>query len=141
MRLVILKKRAEFQRIRGGQKWTGKGFLAEGRARSPIGPVAHTAEDTTTTRFGFTVSKKMGNAVDRNRIKRRLKEALRLMPTERAPAGMDIVIVARRAAIDMPFTALTADLEMAMSRLSRPPEQRKGGTTAHQPRATRRDEP
>lgn len=115
MHLVILKKRAEFQRVRGGTKWSGRGFLAEGRPRSPVGstPVAE-------TRFGFTVSKKMGNAVARNRIRRRIKEALRLMPLECAPPAMDVVIVARRAALDMPFAALASELTTALDRMTRP---------------------
>lgn len=124
MRLVILKKRAEFQRIRGGQRWSGKGFLAEGKPRVdrdiPADGVADGAVRMSGPRFGFTVSKKVGNAVERNRIKRRLKEALRLIPIELAPPQSDIVIVARRPSIDMAFDVLRADLEAALKRLAQP---------------------
>lgn len=113
MKLVILKKRGEFQRVRGGVKWSGRGFLAEGRIR-PEG------DTVVGVRFGFTISKKVGIAVERNRIRRRLKAALRLMPAELAPNRMDIVIVARRAALDMEFTALSGDLDMALKRLRKP---------------------
>lgn len=128
MRLVILKKRAEFQRIRGGQRWSGKGFLAEGKPRENRGIATDWATDGAAggaarisgPRFGFTVSKKVGNAVERNRIKRRLKEALRLIPVELAPPQSDIVIVARRPSIDMAFDVLRADLEAALKRLAQP---------------------
>lgn len=113
MQLVILKKRAEFQWVRGGVKWTGRGFLAEGRVR-PAG------EAFRGVRFGFTISKKVGNAVERNRIRRRLKEALRLMNADEAALGIDIVIVARRAALDMPFDAISADLSAALAKLLKP---------------------
>lgn len=113
MELVILKKRSEFQRVRGGAKWSGRGFLAEGRDR----PITETHAGV---RFGFTVSKKVGIAVERNRIRRRLKEALRLMPVGSAPTTMDIVIVARRAALDMEFAALANDLQTALKRLQKP---------------------
>lgn len=113
MQLVILKKRAEFQRIRGGTKWSGRGFLAEGRLRSDSAEAAG-------VRFGFTVSKKIGKAVERNRIRRRIKEALRGMPPDLGIAAMDIVIVARRPALDMPFEMLAGDLRTALERLQKP---------------------
>lgn len=130
MELVILKKRAEFQRVRGGQRWSGRGFLAEGKRReiaqadsapgdgSPRdGAPRDGAPASDVTRFGFTVSKKVGKAVERNRIKRRLKEALRLLPAELAPIATDVVVVARRPALDMDFTDLTADVRAALARL------------------------
>lgn len=113
MQLVILKKRAEFQRVRGGIKWTGRGFLAEGRARPSV-------ESISGVRFGFTISKKVGKAVERNRIRRRLKEALRRIDFDGSQPEIDIVIVARRAALDMPFDALTNDLSAALAKLLKP---------------------
>jgi len=115
MDLVILKKRAEFLRVRGGQRWSGRGFLAEGKRRED--GTLDGASPAGVTRFGFTVSKKVGQAVERNRIKRRIKEALRLVPSDLRPAGMDVVVVARRPALDMAFTDLTAEVEAALTRL------------------------
>ena len=57
-------------------------------------------------RVGFTVSKKLGHAVVRNRVRRRLKEVYRLNE-ERFSPGWDIVVVARSRAVDAPFSALT----------------------------------
>ena len=57
-------------------------------------------------RVGITVSKKLGHAVVRNRVRRRLKEVYRLNE-ERFSPGWDIVVVARTRAVDAPFSALT----------------------------------
>ena len=57
-------------------------------------------------RVGITVSKKLGHAVVRNRVRRRLKEVYRLNE-ERFSPGWDIVVVARSRAVDAPFSALT----------------------------------
>ena len=57
-------------------------------------------------RFGFTATKKLGNAVTRNRIRRRLKEAVRLVAPGAARAGCDYVLIAREAAATRPFAAL-----------------------------------
>ncbi len=63
----------------------------------------------TVNRLGITVSVKLGGAVVRNKIRRRLKEVYRLQE-HRLSAGWDIVIVARHAAADAPFTLLQQDL-------------------------------
>ena len=61
-------------------------------------------------RVGFTVSKKVGNAVERNRVRRRLREVVRLSAAERMRAGHDYVLVGRRAALDLPFDRLIDDM-------------------------------
>ena len=58
-------------------------------------------------RVGITVSKKLGHAVVRNRVRRRLREVYRLHEMQFAP-GWDIVVVARSRAVDAPFEKLTA---------------------------------
>ncbi len=68
-------------------------------------------------RFGFTVTKKMGNAVTRNRIKRRLREALREKGAPHALPGHDYVIISRLKALDCPFPDLLRDMEFAFSRI------------------------
>ena len=61
---------------------------------------------TGSNRVGITVSKKLGHAVVRNRVRRRLREVYRLNEEKFLP-GYDIVVVARSRAIDAPFASLT----------------------------------
>ena len=60
-------------------------------------------------RVGFTVSKKVGNAVERNRVRRRLREVVRLAPPAPMRPGHDYVLIGRRAALDLPFERLIED--------------------------------
>lgn len=110
--LSTIKIRPDFLRIRGGQKWSGTGFLVETKASPmPGGP----------PRFGFTVTKKLGNAVVRNRIRRRLKEAAKRAADAHAKPGFDYVVVARKPAFDMPFERLVADMAAALKRVHKAP--------------------
>jgi ribonuclease P protein component len=68
-------------------------------------------------RVGFTVSKKVGSAVVRNRVRRRLKEIVRLASPEQMRPGYDYVLIGRRASLDLPFASLTEDLERALERV------------------------
>ena len=67
-------------------------------------------------RVGFTVTKKNGNAVIRNRIKRRLREAVRVNVADDMQPGTDYVIVARRDALNAPFADLTRELSKRVSK-------------------------
>jgi len=71
----------------------------------------------TTVRVGFTVSRKVGNAVTRNRARRRLREVARLVIPENAQPGLDYVLVARQAAVGRDFAALQRELLEALKRL------------------------
>ena len=72
-------------------------------------------------RIGFTVSKKVGNAVERNRVRRRLREVARLSETARNKgqlrAGYDYVLVGRRAALKLPFARIADEFSEALDRL------------------------
>jgi ribonuclease P protein component len=119
--LTTIKKRAEFQRLRGGVRWSGSAFLLEGKPRpqSVEGqpPVAG-------IRFGFTITKKIGKAHERNRMRRRLSHALRTLTMPPQLFDWDCVIVARRAAHDCPFEDLVRDFDAALKRLARTPPTR-----------------
>lgn len=68
-------------------------------------------------RVGFTVSRKVGNAVARNRARRRLRAAVdRVMPT-RARPGHDFVVIGRAGTLTRPFDSLVGDLTTALHRL------------------------
>lgn len=118
-RLATMRKRRDFLRLRGGVRWSGKAFVLEGKRR--------TDASVTGIRFGFTISKKVGAAHERNRIRRRLSHALRLVAVAPLLADWDCVVIARRAALDLPFDDLVRDFAAALSRLAspRPSSERK----------------
>ncbi len=75
-------------------------------------------------RFGFTITKKIGKAVTRNRIRRRLKAAFAAQTKDANLGACDYVVVARHAALDRPFELLLGDVGRAMAALH-------GAKTAH----------
>ncbi|MGB3502661.1 MAG: ribonuclease P protein component [Mesorhizobium sp.] len=95
-----LRKRAEFLAVRAGEKRRGRLFLLEARDRGDGGE----------PRLGITVTRKVGNAAVRNRVRRRLKEAVRLHAANDMAASTDYVVVARREVLSAPFNALKAEL-------------------------------
>ena len=101
-----LRKRAEFLALRTGQKRRGPFFLLELKSRN----LPEDVKEKTLPRVGFTVTRKNGNAVRRNRIKRRLREALRVGLTRDIAAGTDYVIIARPDALTASFESLTCEL-------------------------------
>jgi len=68
-------------------------------------------------RVGFTASRKVGNAVTRNRARRRLREVARLVIPAQARSDLDYVLVARQAAVGRDFAALQRELREALKRL------------------------
>ena len=71
------------------------------------------------TRVGFTVSKKVGGAVERNRVRRQLREIVRLSAAAGFRTGSDYVVVGRRAALDLAFGRLAEDFTGALKRLEK----------------------
>ena len=83
-------------------------------------------------RVGFTVTKKVGNAVVRNRTKRRLREAVRLALDAEAWRGFDMVVIGRDRTADRPFTDLMADVRRAAAKarqVAASADAGKGGVT------------
>ncbi len=109
-----LKRRREFLRVAGaGHKWAAPGLILQARRRAP----EDTKDGEEAFRIGFTVSRKVGGAVDRNRARRRLKAAAeRVMPRHARP-GHDLVLIGRRATLKRGFPALVGDLETALKKL------------------------
>ncbi len=117
-----LKKRRDFLAAAKGNRAARRAFVLETLQREDAGP----------PRFGFTVSKRVSaKAVERNRIRRRLKEAVRLDAGELARAGHDYVLIGRRAALDEPFARLRASLADALRQTFRPaPETARSGQSS-----------
>ncbi len=102
-----LQRRAEFLRVAGrGRKLATPGLVLQVLRR----------DDAEPARLGFTVTKKVGNAVVRNRTRRRLKEAARLVLTEQPVRGADLVLIGRDRTRARPFAALQDDLRQALIR-------------------------
>lgn len=111
-----IKKRRDFLRAARGRSIALPGLMLQARAR---------VEETGPARAGFTVTKKVGNAVTRNRARRRLKAAAAGVLPGRARPGWDYVLVGRAQTLTRPFPLLIFDLETAMARLSDPKRRRK----------------
>ena len=73
--------------------------------------------DLAAVRVGFTVSRKVGNAVERNRVRRRLREVARLVIPDQARPDLDYVMVGHQAALKRDFAVLRQDLVEALTRL------------------------
>lgn len=120
--LTTLKRRAEFLRVRGGLRWGTPALVLKARPRARED--AEPGGEADGPRFGFTVSKKVGKAVVRNRTRRRLKAATTEL-LDFARPGFDYVIIARPAAVDRPYADLKADLAQALSRVHRAPRSKR----------------
>jgi ribonuclease P protein component len=116
-----LRQRADFLAAATGSKAPVTGFVLQALERREDGPV----------RVGFTCSKKVGNAVERNRVRRRLREMVRLTEDAEFKTGHDYVLVGRRAALELPFARLSEDFTKALARVhagARPPATPHAGT-------------
>jgi ribonuclease P protein component len=103
-----LRQRADFLAAASATKVATTGFVLQARERGDRGPV----------RIGFTVSRKVGTATERNRVRRRLREIVRRSDALRqGHAGHDYVLVGRRTALSRTFDRMVEDLNDALRRL------------------------
>ena len=107
-----LKKRADFLRVAAARrKWVTPGLILQGMPR------ACDADAPGDVRIGFTVTRKVGNAVVRNRVRRRLRALARDLLPLHETAGWDYVLIGRGETAGRAHDALKADLTQALRRL------------------------
>jgi ribonuclease P protein component len=112
VRLEVLTKRADFLRAAQAKRQGTGSFLLQARQRRPD------EADPDVIRIGYTCSKKLGNAVARNRAKRRLREVARAVLPQNGRPGWDYVLVGRpQATATREFTQMLADLEKALAQI------------------------
>ncbi|WP_112312526.1 ribonuclease P protein component [Pseudogemmobacter bohemicus] len=128
--LVVIPQRKDFLKAASARRQATSSFLLQARDRRDGDPV---------TRIGFTASKKIGNAVARNRAKRRMREVARAVLPDLGRAGWDYVLVARPGAtIARPFTGLIDDLRGAFASVHRErPARASGGSATATPAGER----
>jgi len=109
---LTIKNRADFLAANRGKRFVTPGFILLINPRD---------DDDPAIRAGYTVTKKVGNSVIRNRLKRRLREVVRHSLAETSPElhpGADHVLIGREAGLTRPFPDLQADFARALKRLA-----------------------
>lgn len=104
-----LRQRADFLAVAGAARAASPAFVVQRRARDDNGPI----------RVGFTVSKKVGTATERNRVRRRLRELVKRLDAVSMRPHSDYVLVGRRTALSRGFAIMLDDLRVALNRLER----------------------
>ena len=112
-----LRQRADFLAVANGARANSAAFVVQSRARDDDGPV----------RIGFTVTKKVGTATERNRVRRRLRELVKRLDAVSMRPHSDYVLVGRRAALNRDFATMLEDLRSALHRLDRQPRKASSG--------------
>jgi ribonuclease P protein component len=106
-----LKRRTDFRAIaQAGARAPAKPFVLQALQRDDSG------QGGGAVRIGFTVSRQVGNAVERNRVRRRLREMVRLKPETDFAPGHDYVLIGRRFALTCPFGDMKRELDRALRR-------------------------
>ena len=129
-----LRKRPEFLRVaRARRRWVTPGLILQVRRRqAEETPRAARDDEPEAIGVGFTASRKVGKAVERNRARRRLRAVAReVLPQAGAP-GHDYVLIARAGTLGRPYIELSKDLKTALARVNaepREPERRQKGKT------------
>ncbi len=110
--LPVLKKRKEFVLIaEQGRKFITSGLVLQVLERPKENPF----DDV--IRVGFTTTKKVGNAVKRNRVRRRMRALARVILPEFGKKGCDYVLIGRTATVERPYGVLQNDLRYALKKI------------------------
>jgi ribonuclease P protein component len=106
----IIKKRSDFLAANRGKRYATPGFVLL---------VSDRRDDNPAIRLGITITKKVGNAVVRNRMRRRFRELAREMLADRGKSGADHVLIGRDGGIEKNFAELRADMARALGKLAK----------------------
>jgi len=131
-----LKRRAEFVALSRAKRSTAQpGLVLQAAKRRDLPGPSRPGVTDNAVRIGFTASKKVGGAVQRNRAKRRLRAIADEVLVPHAKAGVDFVLIARAGTLDRRFDDLRTDMEKAMKRLKvwTISDDRNATPKAHQP--------
>ncbi len=112
--LERLKRRTDFLATKKGARVHGRAFVLQA-IRRPETKLSSTTNAP--ARFGITVTKRVGNSVVRNRIKRRLREVIRLHSAKHAQNGTDYVLIARHSARQAPFFELVDEFHTGLKQI------------------------
>lgn len=104
-----LRQRADFLAVAGGSRLASPAFVVQRLPRDDCGPV----------RIGLTVSRKVGTATERNRVRRRLRELVKQVGAAAMRPHSDYVLVGRRTALHRDFTTMLDDLRATLHRLEK----------------------
>jgi ribonuclease P protein component len=115
-----LTRRADFRAAARGARAAASAFALQARSRG----------DDHGIRVGFTVSRQVGSAVERNRVRRRLREIVRLTAGGEMRPGHDYVLLGRRAALALPFGEMRLELDAALRRIHSSKIVERGGHEA-----------
>jgi ribonuclease P protein component len=105
-----LTKRPEFLAAASGRRFHTERMTVQGRLR----------DDTAGLRYGLTVTRKVGHATERNRIRRRLHTAIHLAGVDHRDCNADVVVIGRRESLAAPYPVLVEDLRRALGVVTKP---------------------
>ena len=104
----VIKKRSDFLAANRGKRYATPGFVLLVRDRR---------DDNPAIRLGITITKKVGNAVIRNRMRRRFRALAQEMLADKGKAGADHILIGRDSGIERDFDALRADMVKALGKI------------------------
>ena len=113
-----LTKRPEFLAAAAGRRFHTERMTLQGRLREPSGEPA--VQSLAGLRVGFTVTKRVGHATERNRIKRRLRAAAQEAGASHADKAVDVVIIGRREALSAAYGLLVDDIQRGLGAVTKP---------------------